>query len=593
MACTFSRLVCSVNSNILSIFFFNSANSTCFMADSNAPSAAPLSEKDAEKWSSWVNEFFSENPHLLDLRERIIPWSGGISYSNMVHTDTASYPQSVSRISLLQLIYQHLCAIGFKETAEILERESGHKFQKTSEMWERTSLLLLASAGTSLREDIWAVPKEDGHTYSLQFIEEDFFASPYREDQSTIWKELYDPELNTIYEKDENNKRILKAASLRRIVVYLATSKSNEVSDEELQQYQLIIHSFTSSHHFFEHLMAIFYLDELEIPSDIREELLKNLNEYRSKVLNFINKWVKTHGPFIGKKALNSIAKFCRKVIENKSDSKKYARSILKKIPEIGYTPKYPSSSLKKKDPIIKNETLLFQPSLSILDPEPEEVARQITLLRHYALRAVHSREFAFALGNKQISQQTPTLSEYLKIGRKLKYQIIESIADRPASSSIDRILVIAAFLNSMNNFEDVSWIVKALRSKSLKHVKYLNQKNVKQNISKLLKICGDSPNQIEQYNSAIKSCYDTWSPAIPNLEAEMRSMTLDYSPSFINGLINIEKRRPVARKIAVIYRFQHQEYNFYDITQIQKVISRGPSLQKDQLRAKLFTERF
>ncbi|OHS96597.1 RasGEF domain containing protein [Tritrichomonas foetus] len=588
-------------------------------------------EEEAEQYALWLHDILSENPQLLALRERVLPWTGGYSFANAVHTDTVSTTTHTNRFTNLELIYQHLCAIGMRQTAEILEKECGHKFQLVDQPWEKTDLHLLVSMGVLPREDPWSIPNDPHHQYPLEYLEEDFFASPYREDYSTIWEELSNPDLNVIFKTGERTIDTMKAASLRRLVVFFATSSSDILPDEELIKYLLMIHSITSSKHFFEHVRAIFDFQKLDMPDNVKAELLKRKNELQIGSFNIIKKWI-PYGNFIGRKTIKSITHFCRRILDNKDEYgpvTKFAESLLITTSS-GKRNAISSSSFKS--PCIPYPALLFKPSMSIFDPEPEEVARQITLIFHNAFKAVHSREFVVAFENRDISPQTPTLAEFFTIGHKLKRQIIEAISERPDPRTLYSILVICYYLKKMGNYAALSWITRAIKSKDLCQFspldslitdqaitdqiykirfddededdqktiepavreqafkEYIKSQNIRNQIEFLSKCAGDNLNDNKLYNDDILLRFSKWKVSIPNIIAEIHALMVDKSPSFIDGLINVEKIRPIANKITILYRFQFicSPYPYYDIPQIQKVINRGPLLQKNQVRAKL-----
>lgn len=558
-----------------------------------------ISEKDAEQSAIWLNEIFSQNPELLSLRERVLPWTGGKSFAQEIHTNRISTNTNINRLTLLELIYQHLCSIGMYQTAEILKNECGYTLQKSNQPWDRTDLHLLASMGVLHQENLWEIPNDADIQFTHECIEEDYYSSPYHEDSSTIWQELSDPDLNVQWISNEpNHKRTLNLmylASLRRLVVFMATSEKDTLPNEDLLKFLLIIPSITSSHHFLQHLMAIFDLQNLYIPDlIIKNQLLSQIDKYRIKVLTLIQKWLDFLGLFIGRETITLISDFTRRVIENKETYgnetvQKLAQSIMSSIPTLEYGTKKEKEIQNQPEPVITNTNIIFRLSLSIIDPESIEVARQISLVFHSMFKSIPSREFVIALGKHVISQLTPALIEFFQIGKKLKLLVLETLAERMSEETIRKLIVIIRELITIANFEAAARICQALCNKRLQKIRYLqefiygeNSKYHKEFVS-LKKNCMSS-----EYLKTVVSFYNSGNSGIPNLQVELCSLPTEGSPSIIDGKINIAKKRQLADKTNMLYRFQNKSYNFYDIPQIQKVIIRGPILTKQKIYQKI-----
>ena len=230
---------------------------------SNTPNQAAIEEQ-----SQWLTRLYEEYPEILTLRERVLPWTGGNSMSNLVYTETTSVREHANRYEILELIYGHLLTIGMIQTAKILKKESGHNFQNVTQPWDKTDLATLVSLGVLSREDPWAVPNVSHHQFIDEDLEEDFFASQYKEDPKLIWKELLDKDINCTFKCEPHLLKNLKTASLRRIVVLIVTSNNLELTDDEIQRFFLSIHSYTSSYHFLVHLLTLFDCHLLEIDDD-------------------------------------------------------------------------------------------------------------------------------------------------------------------------------------------------------------------------------------------------------------------------------------------------------------------------------------
>jgi len=549
----------------------------------------------AEQRCQWLSKILAENPEILTLRERILPWTGGYSFSNLVHSDSTAVLSHVNRHVILEIVFQHLHSIGMHQTAETIQKESGHEFQILDQPWDRTSLLILSSLGVLAREDPWNISTDPHHSFVEESLEEDFFSYHYREDPKSIFIELLDTSSNVIYEgTSDESFSALKAASLRRLVTLLVTSPADLFSDDKKRAFFLALHSITSSHHFFEHLMSIFDCHLLEPPTmEDKERLLQMQPSLRSEVINLIKKWTNFHGLFIGRKTLKSIEEFLRRICDDQQNYpslQPYAKSILSQLPSLSFGMKQGLLPDPEDKPIIPDPQIIFKPKLKLIEPDPLEVARQITLIFHTAFKAVHSREFVVALGEQRVSHQTPTLAEFFDFGERLTLLVLETIvlsSDPPGA--ILKVLEIAQTLESLGNYDALACVLRALHSEELNSaIFYPPTTNSRNTLIQLWSKCGDDPLTQEFYNSSVISRFSSWKPTIPNLKTEMISLSPVRSPSFINGLINWEKRRGITEKTAILYRFQNKAYSFWPIPQIQKMVKRGALLTKAQIFTKI-----
>jgi hypothetical protein len=545
----------------------------------------------AEQRGQWLSQLFSENPQLVSLRERLLPWTGGHSFANVVHSDPATALTHVSRYTVLELVVQHLRAIGMHLTAEAIERESGHAFQRLEEPWDKTDLSLLVSLGVLPLEDPWTITDDPHHHYVEEFLEEDFFASPYREDPMLLYQELLRPDLRVEYVPDKPpSLGTMRVASLRRLVVFLAMSNP---LDHDIHRFFLVLHTVTSSRHFLEHLVTLFNChimsqDDLEVHAN----LLQIQDFLRASVINLLKKWTYFQGLFIGRKALKACVDFLRSILENPSlceKFEKFAGALLDFLPKLTSGMKRGQLSDPRDQPDIPDPQILFRPTLKMVDPSALEVARQITLIFHAAFEAVHSREFMVALGSEGELYQTPTLAEFFGFGERLTRLAIETILAAPdKNQAAAQLLDIANQLDLLYNFDALSSILGALRRPELGVLPFLQQATVRENIKRLVAQCGDDPANAEPYKEAIRSQYEAWNPTIPNVKVELRDSMADRSPSFINNLINWEKRWKNSEETSMLYRFQNKPYNFWSVPQIQTVINRGPSLTEEQIHEQL-----
>lgn len=538
--------------------------------------------------SMWMNDAFDKNPEISVLREKMLPLASGHSFANARFTDTIQDVSVANRYEILNLIAQHLNSIGLNYTADILSKETGFEFfNPPSSDWETTDLRMITSLSLGLRDSAWDEITELNHKFVLEEHEEDYNASPYREDPSLIWEEYFNPDINTVFTPNKPRSfATLEASTLRRVVVLLTSSNKGYLSDEDLNNFFLSLHSVTSSEHFYDLIMYLFFLKGNN--PKIESIKPKELELLRMNIINLIKKWLFFHGLFIGKKTLKSIEEFLKEITNTSEYGflKKFTASILSVIPTLTYGQKQGSSSVKKSAPIIPNPTIILSLDLKFFDPEPMEVARQVTLLAHDVFCSIHSMEFINAFSKKNSSAfSTPTLNEFNFFNERITLHVLETLAyaDDP-EDAYRRAVEICQCLLEMRNFGTLSAFVSALGRADSQELCRISE-DTKKTVANLYF-------NSENYEDKLLHAYSSWSTAIPNMKSEIRnqlgSIENEEMPQFINGLINWNRVRKLSERSSIMYRFQNTKYSFYPVSQIQKVITRGPQHDEREIEIKM-----
>jgi hypothetical protein len=545
------------------------------------------SEPFLERSSQWLHDDLEQNPQFLAMHERALPLSGGYSFANVVHTQRVSVLASMNRHTILELVSQHLEAIGMWRTAEILATESGHVFQRSRQSWDRTDLHLLCSIAVGHRENAWDLPRDADSRYIHETLDEDFWASPYREDRPTICGELYNAELNIIY--DSSGSRALsniRARSLRRFVVHFATVKPS--SRDDCPMFLLSLPAITSASHLLEHFATLY---DIEIDS---KRLGMNWKEFgaecsRSIVL-FIKHW--TEFP-MGKRTLKLVTRFLKRMQKDVRAQKMWRiiTDILKSIGGAG-APAARQATRNAREcpqPVTPDPLILFRPRLSLLDPDPIEVGRQITLIYYDKYSSIHALEFVIALANRRPTIRTPTIADFFGFGDSLTLLFAEAfLRAEDKGTAFKRIVEIVRCLapgKDLNNVGATARILRFLRRPDVTHIGGATAELIRELDDDWSK-CGEADRDKKQYKDFIKAQFETSRPTIPNLHAEVKAgdKRSGQEPDYINGLINWEKLRPHAMRCVILRRFQLVDYKFCAVSQIQNVILKGPVMSEAEI---------
>lgn len=538
-----------------------------------------------EARSRWLPEILERAPHLLALRERTLPWTGGYSFAKLVETGLTASLTPVNRHVILELIVQHLSAIGMQQTADTIIEETGHKFQEKLQEWDKTDLMILVSLGVLPREDPWNIPEDPHVQYVVEPLEEDFFSSPYREDP----RNPIDPSRDVVWiDKDgKKNYENIKASTLNYLVLQMFDPDTMAFmgSDGHLEEFFLALNTVTSSMHFFEHLQAVF---DLKIGEEDAKSVEKRINLIQIEILKLIQKWVNFRGLFIGRRTLRAIHRFCDRFDSGYETLASLRRMISESMDKLTYGIRQ-NPKLEKEKPCIVDAQILFKPTLSLVEPEPIEVARQITLLSHAAFKAIPTRELIIALESKKSSLATPTLREFILFQKSIGLLCIEAIVyadDRV--KAMERIVSIVKELGKIGNYQSLSAIVLHFLEPGAASLLQLG--GDKTEIMKQLNAdCGNEPASFDTYSYNLRERrFQAGQPGIPNLLKELEQAEITETEEFVDGLINWKRRRQFTEKMRLFYGFQNRPFPFHDVVQIQKHIKQGPIHTRERIFKKL-----
>ena len=544
-------------------------------------------DPEADK-AMWMNDAFEQDPEISIMREKLLPLTSGHSFANAIFTDTIQDVSVANRYEILNLISQHLRLLGLHYTADKLAEESGYDyFQPTSSDWETSDLRMITSLALGVRESPWDEIKEINHKFILEEHEEDYNSSPYREDPRKVWDEFFNIDLNSRYSsEDTKNYSTLICSTLRRVVVFLCTTQKKYLTDEDVNNFFLSLHSVTSSEHFFDILMHLFFLKGDH--EKIKDFTPKEIELLRTNIVNLIKKWIFFHGLFIGKKTLKAIEVFLKEVSTNKEQFgflNKFTSSVLQIIPSLTYGQKQGDFSNTKNQPIIPDPAVILSLDLKLFDPDPMEVARQLTLLAHEVFSSIHSMEFINAFSNKASSFSTPTLNEFQLFNDRVSLLVMETLAysDDPFQTFM-RAIEVGKDLDALKNYGTLSAFATVLYRADIQELCQPGYE-AKTQVAKLL-------SKSQQYEESLLQAFSAWQCAIPNMKKEIQNQLENFAsdnmPQFIDGLINWKRVRRLSERPSILYRFQNTKYYFYPIVQIQKLINRGAQHTEREIEIKI-----
>jgi hypothetical protein len=463
-------------------------------------------------------------------------------------------------------------------TAETLARESGLIFQASKQPWDRTDLRLLVSMAVGHRENPWDPPIDVDHHYVEEPFDEDLLAAPYREDPLKIEEELYNHDLNVVYDTSGlKSLSHIRACSLRRLVVNLVIYPRD--NDDESNILFLAINSITSASHFLEHVVTLYdvEIDEDRLASALGER--KTRPEVAFAIAKMLVHWKKQR---ISKRVLNLLRQFATRALGESRASERTVQGALKKLKQEDVDP---DAQTTPTPPTVSNPLKLLTVAVGLFDPDPIEVARQITLICHRKFATIHPLEFITAMSHGSTTGRTSTLDEFLGFGDSLTLLAADAFlgaGDRQAA--FRQILEIAKHLAELGNLDSLSCFLEFLGNVEVRKIVNVQTEE----LNALWTKAGERDR--EEYDQFLQKELGSGDRlAIPNMRVEIAGVVRrEGQPDYVNGLINWGKVLPYAQRCVLLNAFQGRDCRFTPVPQIERVILRGAELSDTVLQDRL-----
>jgi len=221
----------------------------------------------------------------------------------------------------------------------------------------------------------------------------------------------------------------------------------------------------------------------------------------------------------------------------------------------------------------------IFLPSLSWLDIDPIELARQLTLIDYGYFRTIKPTEFLDQSWSKarlrhRAKNLLRCIDRFNIISDWTAYKIVSTPRLKDRIKVWSRLIDITTELLAINNFNAVMAILSAFNTASIGRLQFTidglsqSDRDAWKNLSDAL----DSADGFVNYRRRIEN---TTPPAVPYLGLFTQDLTFidDGNEDIYKGMINWKKRELTGNTIRKIMNFFATGYNLQPIYQIQQVL--------------------
>ena len=404
-----------------------------------------------------------------------------------------------------------------------------------------------------------------------------------------IWEEPEASEENIQYEEEEGDDggKVLSAATLNKLIEELTTAK--KVDTEFLHAFLLTYQSFTTPFVFLNKLIQRFNVPSDRAQNMSQEEFELHIRDpIRVRVCNVLRKWIELGFDELTDEVTSRITEFGQMLSGEKSTLALGAilNGALRKAKEN----RYHCVQFDAAPPPPKMPRSLYDESLSILDIDEEEIARQISIVDFNHFRSIKPPELLNQAWAKPKLQHRARnvlkmISWFNHISKLTSYLILSTENLKTRARVVAKLLTIAKFCRQYNNFGAVMGIIAGFNNAAILRLKLTMAQvprkslEIRQELEDLM----SSGNSYRHYRTAMR---DANPPIIPYMGVHLSDLTFidEGNPDKLGRLINFGKRKLVSKVIAGLQQYQASPYNLDTVPRIVKLVSKKLNYTDDDL---------
>eukprot|EP01096_Ripella_sp_DP13-Kostka_P017090 TRINITY_DN863_c0_g1_i1.p1 TRINITY_DN863_c0_g1~~TRINITY_DN863_c0_g1_i1.p1 ORF type:complete len:638 (-),score=231.16 TRINITY_DN863_c0_g1_i1:33-1892(-) len=530
--------------------------------------------------SEWEPKLMKSRPDLLQLRETSRPLSGTLTYGRLFSASKTEDKNVITHKRSIQMILKFLADNGMQKAKEKIEQETGFDYSETEPVPSLRSFLELGIKDVSTMFDPSLSSlsvEDDAEVQAFDYQPQQEFDSDLEIADTNIWNEGEDTPTNLVLATwdAESKQQYAQYATFNKLVE-LITSKRPGI---ELLQFRQIFlgtyRSFASPEQLFDKLMQRYNIPQSVLEKQADGESYKK--EVRLLVVLSIKSWAEKYPGDFNERMIGKLRHFTEVQLPE-DGHKNFSKSLTMPLNKLLHQEVESEDALKDfnikifPDPKVPRK-LIFSPSLRLVDVDPEEIARQMSLIDQKLICAAKPVELLsknWIKSNPRSSMISAILNRSNQIAQWVASSILRETHYKNRTRVIVRFLDIARFLKHLNNFNSMAAIFMGLMHGSvyrLKHSFGELDPNSKRHFQ-IIRSFMDPTNNYQRYREIVSEIN---APCIPFLGAHLQRIVIieDSIPGQHQSMINFEKRRILYEQTKEIMRCQDLKYNFLPILQV------------------------
>jgi len=400
----------------------------------------------------------------------------------------------------------------------------------------------------------------DDHLSSLGVLEKEDGT-----EDVNIWEE---PEDNVLY-SNEGGELQLRAASVNKLVEKLTHHQSFD--PRMIDPFLMTFRTFTSPSTLLEKLTQRFNVPQ---PEDDDMDSSVITSSIQLHVIDVLKKWIDKYPEDFDEPLRVRVKHFLDYISTTPSAGR--AKTLLTTFQKLQASTqkKITYKPVDPPDPIIPTD--FFTREWDLLDLDPEEVARQITVCEWMIYMKIRPSELMEQSWSKQkLKYRSPNVLALIRRTNVISNWVTSSIVlidtIKERAEVMAKFVQIADRLFALNNYNALMSILGGLNASSVSRLKFTiaEMPNNIQKTKKELESIMSSDSNFREYRARL-STISSDTPMIPYLGVYLTDLTfVDENSDYVNGLVNFSKRILVYNIINQIRQRQTMPYRIQPVQQI------------------------
>eukprot|EP01133_Synstelium_polycarpum_P012343 gene12343-14475_t len=380
-------------------------------------------------------------------------------------------------------------------------------------------------------------------------------------------------------DSDNGREQIIKGGTTDRLIERLYNKNIIGSVSDYVDTFLLTYRSFTTSKYVLEYLTRTYNHNTAteEVGDSERQFQVEQENlgkkKIRLRICNFLRRWVDIFFHDFDSELIQEYEIF----IANCKDEKLNGllrRTLDKKLTGSSFT-KTTTFGRNPPPPVMPKT-----PILSIDDIDPQEMARQLTIIEFDMFKAIASKELLSLSWQKSDKEKrSPNLLKMIyrfnEISNWIVCTLVRETNLKKRGQHLKRFIKLTEELRKLNNFNCVFVVVSALHSASVNRIQKTWGEISKQQQKQFEEFVAlTSPNF--SFSAYREELHNANPPCIPYLGVHLSDLTFieeGNKDTLENGLINFYKNRMVAGVIKEIQQYQQQPYNLLPVPEISNLL--------------------
>lgn len=355
-----------------------------------------------------------------------------------------------------------------------------------------------------------------------------------------------------------------------------------------LSHFLLTYRSFTTPEKILDYLTTKFRTEPLSEDMTIEqlESVRKTHQVLKIRVVNAIKTWLGHKHSYDLEENATMISKIGSFIVEIKESGMiqqaEMLRNLLEKLSQkTNFLP-----SIAPPKPILGPNPIGAPASINLLDIDPQEMARQITLLEYDLFKEILPKEcLGQAWTKKEKEVKSPHVLRMIHWSNEVSWWVTTEVLKRDSpklrSDVLKYFIKLAKYCKDLNNFNAVFEILAALQSSAVDRLKRTWEK-----LERVVKVMHLELTGVTSRDKNFKNLRDhlkkSLPPCIPYLGMFLTDLTfIDQgipdrlkSEKIQDGLINFDKLRQTAIVIKQIQLFQQTGYGLEPVKEIREYLT-------------------